>query len=156
MNLYDKFVKTALISYDITMFVPILSGVYLFTALYFIRKYKRNEVQVNIKAMALHATSFALYMVSLSLYLYVDVKSIYFKEVPYKTYLTSLGVTYLCSSLSQAILCIILWDLGKKRERQQRQELPENTQKIVKVEEEEDDEAWIKRKKANKIPITEE
>ena len=60
------------ISYEITLFIPILSGAFLFTALYLIRKSVGNNSQVNIKAMTLHATSFGLYMASVLLYIFVD------------------------------------------------------------------------------------
>ena len=125
---------------------PILSGAFLFTALYLIRKSVGNNSQVNIKAMTLHATSFGLYMASVLLWL-----CFYYMDENY----TYLGITYICASLSQAVLCIIFWDLGKKRKPQQREKLPEDTENSVK-DENEDDEAWIKRKKANKIPLTEE
>ena len=59
------------ISYEITLLTPILSGAFLFTALYLIRKSVGNNSQVNIKAMTLHATSFGLYMASVLLCIYV-------------------------------------------------------------------------------------
>ena len=62
-----------------------MSGVYLFTALHFIRKYKRDEVQINAKAMTLHAASFALYMASILLFLYFFVMSTYFSKITVKT-----------------------------------------------------------------------
>ena len=65
----DYFSKIWIISSRITMLIPIMSGVYLFTALYFIRRSLRNEV--NIKAMILHATSFGFYMASVLLYVCV-------------------------------------------------------------------------------------
>ena len=40
----------------------------------------------------------------------------------------------MCSSLSQAVLCIILWGLGKKREIKQRHELPNANENIEKPE----------------------
>ena len=73
------------ICFQITEFVPIITGVYLFTALHFIRKYKRHEVQINAKAMTLHATSFALYLASTLLFLYVYVMFRYFSKITYKT-----------------------------------------------------------------------
>ena len=59
------------ISYEITLGTPILSGAFLFTALYLIRKSVGNNSQVNIKAMTLHATSFGLYMASVLLLIFV-------------------------------------------------------------------------------------
>ena len=64
-KLFNTYGKINNISWWITQSIPLISGVYLFTALHFIRKYKRNEVQINVKAMILHATSFALYMTSI-------------------------------------------------------------------------------------------
>ena len=145
-----KFKAMHNICFQISEFIPIITGVYLFTALHFIRKYKRNEVQINAKVMTLHAASFALYMASILLWIYgYDSKKIHVK-----TELICGGIVDICSSLSQVVLCIIFWDLGKKRQPQQRQELPAITNKNVEVEDEDDD-AWIKRKRANKIPITE-
>ena len=66
---------------SITYFVPIITGVYLFTALHFIRKYKRHEVQINAKVMTLHAASFALYMASILLVLYSSVMYDYFSKI---------------------------------------------------------------------------
>ena len=60
------------ISYEITLGTPILSGAFLFTALYLIRKSVGNNSQVNIKAMTLHATSFGLYMASVLLCIYAS------------------------------------------------------------------------------------
>ena len=68
-NLMIKYGKIENISFQITQFLPLISGVYLFTALYYIRKYKRKEVQINIRTMAVHATSFLLYIVSSLIYL---------------------------------------------------------------------------------------
>ena len=73
------------ICYQITFFVPIITGVYLFTALHFIRKYKRQEVQINAKVMTLHAASFALYMASILLWLYAFVMYVYFSKITLKT-----------------------------------------------------------------------
>ena len=69
----------------ITIFVPIVSGVYLFTALYLIKKSVQNDSQVNIKAMTLHATSFGLYMASVLLFIYVFVMDQYFKKISMET-----------------------------------------------------------------------
>ena len=69
----------------ITIFVPIVSGVYLFTALYLIKKSVQNDSQVNIKAMTLHATSFGLYMASVLLFIYVFVMDQYFKKISLET-----------------------------------------------------------------------
>ena len=66
---HDKFLKMGNFSYDITLFTPILSGAFLFTALYLIKKSVGNNSQVNIKAMTLHATSFGLYMASVLLWI---------------------------------------------------------------------------------------
>ena len=69
-ELANKFSVMFYICFQITEFAPIITGVYLFTALHFIRKYKRHEVQINAKVMTLHAASFAIYMASLLLWLY--------------------------------------------------------------------------------------
>ena len=98
-----------------------MSGVYLFTALYFLSKFARNDFQVNIKAMTLHATSFALYMASALLFMYAYVMWRYLSRMKYETTLICFGITYICSSISQAVLCIIFWKLGKKREPQHMQ-----------------------------------
>ena len=61
-------------------FVPIISGIYLFMALFKINKSVKSQedTQVNLKTMALHATSFGLFMVSTIFYMYVYVMDIYF------------------------------------------------------------------------------
>ena len=69
---YHLFFSLARISYLVTEFIPIMSGVYLFTALYFLRKFVRDDYEVNFKAMSLHATSFGLYMASVLLYIFVN------------------------------------------------------------------------------------
>ena len=89
-----KYLKIELISFKITQCIPLISGVYLFTALYFIRKYKRNEVQINTKTMTLHATSFALYMASIFLFLYAYTAYSNHK-ISTKTYKGCLGSVYL-------------------------------------------------------------
>ena len=98
------------ISTKVTQFTPIFFGVFLFSALFLIRKSVGNDSQINIEAMTLHATSFGLYMASVLLFIYA-----YVWNPPNKTYSICLGITYICSSLSQAVLCIIFWDLGKKQ-----------------------------------------
>ena len=75
------------ICFQITEFIPIFTGVYLFTALHFIRKYKRQEVQINAKAMTLHAASFALYMASILLWIYAYDMYAYFSKITVETYL---------------------------------------------------------------------
>ena len=85
-ELAKKFLKMVRICFQITEFIPIITGVYLFTALHFIRKYKRHEVQINAKVMTLHAASFALYMASILLWLYAYVMSTYFSKITLKTY----------------------------------------------------------------------
>ena len=114
-ELAHKFSMMVGICGQITEFIPIITGVYLFTALHFIRKYKRHEVQINAKVMTLHAASFALYMASILLFLYVFVMSVYFSKITFKSRLICQGIVDICSSLSQVVLCIIFWDLGKKR-----------------------------------------
>ena len=57
--------------------MPIMSGVYLFTALYFLSKFARDDYQINIKAMTLHATSFALYMASALFFMFAIVMFVY-------------------------------------------------------------------------------
>ena len=80
-ELAHKFRVMYRICLQITYFTPIITGVYLFTALHFIRKYKRQEVQINAKVMTLHAASFALYMASILLWLYVYVMHKYFSKI---------------------------------------------------------------------------
>ena len=75
------------------MFTPILSGAFLFTALYLIRKSVGNNSQVNIKAMTLHATSFGLYMASVLLYIFVVRRTVKRNMISYKNYVISLGIT---------------------------------------------------------------
>ena len=120
-KLIPKFRGLYRITYLIIEFMPIMSGVYLFTALYFLSKFARKDYQINIKAMTLHATSFALYMASALLYMYAFVMVAYLSRMKYETMLICFGITYICSSLSQAVLCIIFWKLGKKRESQNMQ-----------------------------------
>ena len=92
-----------------------MTGVYLFTALYFLGKFVRDNYEVNFKTMNLHATSFGLYMASVLLYMYAYVMWRYFSKMTIETYEIYSGITNICSSLSQVVLCIIFWDLGKKR-----------------------------------------
>ena len=103
------------ITFQITMFVPIFSGVYLFTALYYIGRFVRDDYEINLKAMTLHATSFGFYMASVLLYICAFVLFYYFQMVTVKTYLICMGIVFICSSLSQVVLCVIFLDLGKKR-----------------------------------------
>ena len=119
------------ISHVITLFTPILSGVYLFTALYWISKSVGNNSQIDIKAMTLHATSFGLYMVSVLLFIYIYVMSVTTQNTSTKTYVTFWGITYICSCLSQAVLCMIFWDLGKKKEPRQARKKQEQPLAIV-------------------------
>ena len=65
------------------MFVPIISGIYLFTALYEINKSVKTQedTKVNLKAMALHATSFGLFMASTLAYMFVYVMDRYFDKM---------------------------------------------------------------------------
>ena len=71
-NRVEHFYKMGNISYMITMTLPLITGSYLFVALYYIWRQtsKRNNYQVNVKAMCLHASSFALYMISVLLLVY--------------------------------------------------------------------------------------
>ncbi len=94
----------ARICYLVAEFIPIMSGVYLFTALYFLSKFKHNEYQLNLKAMSLHATSFGLYMVSDLLFIYAYIMYRYLQKMKYETLEICWGITYICSALSQAIL----------------------------------------------------
>ena len=71
-HLVFLYTKMANISYYLTLSLPMISGLFLFCALckiYNSMKKQQNETQVNIKAMTLHATSFAIYMVSVVLVL---------------------------------------------------------------------------------------
>ena len=120
-KLIPKFHAMNQITYLITEFMPIITGLYLFTALYFLSKYARNDYQINIKAMTLHATIFALYMASALLFMYPFVKYALLSVMTEKTCLICFGITYICSSLSQTVLCIIFWKLGKKRKPQHEQ-----------------------------------
>ena len=72
LELSNYFRQTARISVLATYFVPITSGIYLFTALYKINKSvkSQDDTQVNLKAMALHATSFGLFMASTLCYMF--------------------------------------------------------------------------------------
>ena len=114
-QLANKFIVMARICYLVAEFIPIMSGIYLFTALYFLSKFKPNEYQLNLKAMSLHATSFGLYMVSDLLFIYGYIMYRYLQKMKYETLEICWGITYICSALSQAILCIIFWKLGEKR-----------------------------------------
>jgi hypothetical protein len=126
-NYADSFNVMRSVSFLVAMFVPIVSGIYLFTALYLIKKSVGNGSQVNIKAMTLHATSFGLYMVSVLLFIFIWLMYLYSAYIDDEAYSICLGITSICSSLSQAVLCIIFWDLGRKKETTQprlRQEHP--------------------------------
>lgn len=103
------------IAYLVSEGIPIMSGVYLFTALYFIGKFKRIDYQVNFKSMTLHAASFGLFMASALLFMCAFVMYAYFSKITADAYYKCYGIVFICSSLSQVVLCIIFWDLGKKR-----------------------------------------
>ena len=83
LELSNYFHQTALISILATYFVPITSGIYLFTALYKINKSvkSQDDTQVNLKAMALHATSFGLFMASTLCYMFFYVMYSYFHRM---------------------------------------------------------------------------
>lgn len=119
------FWRTGDVFYMITLSLPIITGSYLFVALYFIIKStkKRNNYEVNVVSMFLHASSFALYMISTAIV--VIRMSIRMKdpEAEQTMILTLTGVEELkntqivaliFSSLSQCVLCIIFWSLGQK------------------------------------------
>ena len=108
-----------------TYFVPITSGIYLFTALYKINKSvkSQDDTQVNLKAMALHATSFGLFMASTLFFMFFYFIYNYFDKM-IKIEIISDGITKISSSLAQIVLCIIFWELGKKREIQVVKEQP--------------------------------
>ena len=75
MEMSDIFLQLGNIFGLFTLFTPIISGIYLFIALYKINKSVRNQddLQVNLKAMALHATSFGFFMASVLLFMIADV-----------------------------------------------------------------------------------
>ena len=102
--------------------------------------------------MTLHATSFGLYMASVLLFICIYVMFTYFKSITDKTYRTCYGIVFVCSSLSQAVLCLIFWDLGKKREPLQRQQLPIVTNQMI-ADVKDDEEIGQKKQKK---PISEE
>ena len=123
--LYPKMTN---ISYFVTLSLPMISGLFLLCALckiYNSMKKQQNETQLNIKAMTLHATSFAIYMVSVVLVVVFMVQEYVYYGWRYQTVDTLMGIMQIstfqeialvCSSISQAVLCIILWGLGEKRE----------------------------------------
>jgi hypothetical protein len=82
-------------------------------ALYKINKSvkSQDDTQVNLKAMALHATSFGLFMASTLLLIFVYFMD-YFGKMTYKALYISNGATIICSSLAQIVLCLIFWELG--------------------------------------------
>jgi hypothetical protein len=108
-----KLLKLGKISRLVSLFVPIISGVYLFTALYKINKSvkSQDDTQVNLKAMALHATSFGLFMASTLFFIFVYVMDYYFDRMTGKVFYISGGATIICSSLAQIVLCFIFWEL---------------------------------------------
>ena len=116
------------LSYEITNLTPIMSGLFLFTALYLIRKSVGNNSQLNIKAMTFHAASFGLYMASVLLYVYVFIIA---NKISTKTFTIFSGITKICEYLSQAVLCLIFWDLGKKKAPKQAQKKQEIAEKVV-------------------------
>ncbi len=83
-------------------------------ALYKINKSVKSQdyTQVNLKAMALHATSFGLFMASTLFFMFVFVMDVYFDRMKGKAFYISDGVTIICSSLAQIVLCLIFWELG--------------------------------------------
>jgi hypothetical protein len=72
----------------------------------------RDDTQVNLKAMALHATSFGLFMASTLLFMFVYIMDIYFGRMTGKVYIITDGATIICSSLAQIVLCLIFWELA--------------------------------------------
>ncbi len=78
--------------------------------------------------MTLHATSFGLFMASTLIYIGAFIIQVYFWGMTERSFTICQGVTYICSSLSQVVLCIICWDLGKKQKLIQ----PVDNRKILK------------------------
>ena len=102
MKLSNYFHQTARISLVASYSAPITSGIYLFTALYTINKSVKSQenTQVNLKAMALHATSFGMFMVSILYFLFVYVMANYFNRMTGKVYFISAGIDMITSSLA--------------------------------------------------------
>ena len=120
------------ISYEISLFTAILSGAFMFTALYLIKKSVGNNSKVNIEAMTMHATSFGLYMASVLVsILFHAMYHFGNKIVTPKTYRICLGITYLIGSLSQVVLCMIFWDLGKKQAPRQARKKHEQVERVA-------------------------
>ena len=72
--------------------------------------------------MILQATSFGLYMAGLIIEFVAYFMFKYFGKISYKAELNCYGIYYICLSLSQIVLCMIFWELGKKRQSQQIQD----------------------------------
>ena len=90
----------------------------------------KNDAQINIKAMSLHATSFGLYMLCIFIMVFVYVMYQFMQKMGFIPYNICLSTTYICSSISQMVLCVIFWELGKKREPQLKKKLEESILEI--------------------------
>ena len=101
-------------------------------ALYKINKSVKSQedTQVNLKAMALHATSFGLFMVTTLCAMFVYVMNEYFGRMTENVSNITSGIVSISSSLAQIVLCVIFWELGKKREPQQKKPKPQQRRKV--------------------------
>jgi hypothetical protein len=81
--------------------------------------------------MTLHATSFGLFMASTLIYIGAFIIQVYFWGMTERSFTICQGVTYICSSLSQVVLCIICWDLGKKQKFIQPRRQQENPKTVI-------------------------
>ena len=118
----------------------------MFTALYEINKSVKTQenTKVNLKAMALHATSFGLFMVTTLCYMFVYVMEAYFDRMTGTVYNISNGIFNITSSLAQIVLCWIFWELGKKPEPQQRKPSPQRRRKVPVYVDEDSEEEEVK------------
>ena len=72
--------------------------------------------------MILQATSFGLYMAGLIIAFVAYLMYYNFGKISVKAYIDCYGIYYICLFLSQIVLCMIFWELGKKRQSQQIQD----------------------------------
>jgi hypothetical protein len=95
----------------------IISGIFLVRGIMVIRRFfrgKQIESTMNTKVLGLHSIAFGLFLVTVvadfgSFALYVSLSSF---EILWHLYLICAIFMIYGSFIAQALLCLILWDLG--------------------------------------------
>jgi hypothetical protein len=96
--------------------LSIISGFYLGFSIYRIKKMATEKDDlVNTKIMTIHAASFGIYMLSSLVSVVMLVLDAWY-DVPYGYYLASDILNIICSSLTQAMICYIFWNVDNIKE----------------------------------------